>query len=96
MMRVHPPDDYAQGMNRASESELYEFHVRGELSEVTLAAFADYQARRHGGETILSGEVPDQAALFGVLDRIQALGIQLIEVRRAQTDSERRGPDAAT
>jgi hypothetical protein len=96
MMRVHPAADYAQGMNGANESEPYEFHVRGELSDVVLTAFAELQATRHQGETVLTGQMPDQAALFGVLDRIQALGIQLIEVRRAQTDSERRGPDAAT
>jgi hypothetical protein len=33
--------------------------------------------------------VPDQAALFGVLDRIEALGIPLIEVRRMQPASRR-------
>lgn len=85
-MRVRPGDAYAHCMNGASGSELYEFHVRGELSEATLAAFADFQATTRDGETILSGEVPDQAALFGILYRIEALGIQLIEVRRAQAE----------
>ena len=31
---------------------------------------------------MLRGRVPDQAALFGVLLRLQALGLELIEVRR--------------
>jgi hypothetical protein len=70
-------------MNRANASEIYDFHVRGELSDGVLAAFADLQATKRGGKTVLSGVVPDQAALFGVLDRIEALGIQLVEVRRA-------------
>jgi hypothetical protein len=82
-------------MNRAAGSERYEFHVHGELSDVVLTAFAELQATRHQGETVLIGQVADQAALFGVLDRIQALGIRLIEVRRAQPDSERGAPDAA-
>jgi hypothetical protein len=69
-------------MNRASASELYSFHVRGELSDGVLAAFAELEASKRDGETILFGPVPDQAALFGVLDRIESLGIQLIEVRR--------------
>lgn len=72
-------------------SELYEFRLRGELSEVTLIAFANFRATIRDGETILSGEVPDQAALFGVLDRIEALGIPLIAVGPRQQAS-RRGP----
>jgi hypothetical protein len=36
------------------------------------------------GETVLVGPITDQAALFGVLGQIQALGIHLIEVRRGQ------------
>ena len=89
MMHVHLLPDDAQSMNRAGGSNLYEFHVRGELSERILAAFGDLQATKREGETVLIGQVPDQAALFGVLDRIESLGIQLIEVRRAKPDSER-------
>ena len=85
-MRVPLPRDYAQAMNRSSEPDTYEFHVRGELSDVVLSAFADLQATRHQGETVLTGHVPDQSALFGVLDQIQALGIQLVEVRRADSN----------
>ena len=33
-------------------------------------------------ETVLHGDIADQAALHGVIDRIQALGLELIEVRR--------------
>jgi hypothetical protein len=33
-------------------------------------------------ETVLHGEIADQAALHGVLDQVQALGLELIEVRR--------------
>lgn len=74
-------------MSGANESELYEFHVLGELSEGVLMSFADLHATRRDGATILTGNVRDQAALFGVLDRIEALGIPLIEVRRARPAS---------
>jgi hypothetical protein len=75
-------------MNRPGQAERYEFHVLGELSDLILADFGNLTATKHQGETILSGLVPDQAALFGILDRIESLGIHLIEVRRVRLDSE--------
>jgi hypothetical protein len=33
-------------------------------------------------EPVLHGPVQDQAALYGLLDRIQVLGLELVEVRR--------------
>jgi hypothetical protein len=33
-------------------------------------------------ETVIHGPVQDQAALYGLLDQIQALGLELVEVRR--------------
>ena len=38
-------------------------------------------------ETVVHGEIVDQAALHGMLDRVQALGLELIEVRRLPTRS---------
>lgn len=41
------------------------------------------------GETTLSGQVPDQAALYGILNKIQALGFPLLSVlREAPPSSE--------
>lgn len=41
------------------------------------------------GETLLSGQVLDQAALYGILNKIQALGLPLLSVVRAATSPER-------
>jgi hypothetical protein len=38
-------------------------------------------------ETILSGRIEDQAELYGILQQVQALGLELIEVRRAALDT---------
>jgi len=35
-----------------------------------------------GGDTVLSGILADQAALYGELAKAEALGLELIEVRR--------------
>lgn len=56
--------------------------VRGLLSETLLAAFPTLRAEAHGAETVLVGTLSDQAALYGVLAQIEALGLELIEVRR--------------
>ena len=46
------------------------------------SAFPDLQVRARGGDTTLSGVLADQAALYGVLTQLEALGLELIEVRR--------------
>jgi hypothetical protein len=62
----------------------YQVRVRGRLSETILIAFPDLRAQVLGSVTVLAGELPDQAALFGVLDRIEALGLELLEVLRTE------------
>jgi hypothetical protein len=43
-------------------------------------AFGDLQVHTDHGRTVLSGELPDQPALYSVLERLQALGLDLIDV----------------
>jgi hypothetical protein len=35
-----------------------------------------------GGETVLTGPLEDRSALYGVLAQVEALGLELLEVRR--------------
>src|SRR5262245_34462509 len=67
----------------------YEFRVRGRLAERLLSSFDGFDAEIQPVETILSGEVADQAALHGVLEQIESLGLELVEVRQVD---ERRHP----
>jgi hypothetical protein len=60
----------------------YEVCVRGHLGETIRGAFPALQARTRGDQTVLTGVFVDQAALYGVLADIEALGLELIEVRR--------------
>jgi hypothetical protein len=45
-------------------------------------AFPGLRAQPRGEDTALTGALPDQAALYGVLAEIEALGLELLEVRR--------------
>ena len=62
----------------------YQVRVRGRLSETILVAFPDLRVLMLGPETVLAAELPDQAALFGVLNRIEELGLELLEVLRTE------------
>ena len=69
----------------------YEFRVRGRLGEGVLATFAGMDAEIEPVETILRGDVTDQAALHRILEQIRSLGLELVEVRRVGKDREPAG-----
>jgi hypothetical protein len=60
----------------------YSIRVSGRLGATTLAAFPDLVAKERGSETILAGQLPDCAALYGIIARLESLGLELLEVRR--------------
>ena len=60
----------------------YEIRVRGRLSDSVSGALEDFTASVTPAETVMRGELRDQSELHGVLERIQSLGLELIEVRR--------------
>jgi hypothetical protein len=60
----------------------YEIWVRGHLGETMRSAFPALRLQLRGTDTVLTGALPDQAALYGVLAEIEALGLELLEVRR--------------
>jgi hypothetical protein len=69
----------------------YEIRVKGRVSATVLAAFDGMQAEVLPVETVLYGDVVDRAALHGLLDRVQSLGLELVEIRRLPEGS---GPKA--
>jgi hypothetical protein len=66
----------------SSSANLYEIRVHGHLGEMMCAAFPELWARVDGADTVLTGLLLDQAAVFGVLAAIESLGFELLEVRR--------------
>jgi hypothetical protein len=67
----------------------YEVRVRGHLGATMLRAFPALRATTRDGDTLLRGPVADQAALHGVLAQIEALGLELLEVRRLTREQGR-------
>jgi hypothetical protein len=70
-------------MDEATGSVCYEIRVRGLLGSTLLGAFPDLHAQADGRETVLTGRLADQAALYGLLAQLESLGLELLEVRRA-------------
>jgi hypothetical protein len=66
----------------------YEIRIRGRITKAYRAAFDDLAVTENPVETVMRGSAIDQAALYGILDRIQALGLELIEVRRIPPSKE--------
>ena len=66
----------------------YEIRIKGRLSDSLLAAFEGMTATVEPVETVLHGPVEDQSSLHGLLDRIQSLGLELVEIRRLPAASE--------
>jgi hypothetical protein len=61
---------------------VYEIRVRGVLGGALLGAFPALKGVVQDGDTVLTGELADQAALHGVLYQIESLGLELIALRQ--------------
>ena len=66
----------------------YQIRVRGRLGETIRSAFPALRARAEGGDTVLTGVLADQAALYGLLAEAEALGLELIEVSRVRPSGQ--------
>ena len=65
----------------------YEIVVRGRLSRRYECAFDGARLIPHHGQTTLSADLVDQSQLYGLLNRLQDLGIELVSVNpAAETD----------
>ena len=66
---------------------LYVIRISGRLGATALSAFPALVHQVKDGETVLTGLLEDRSALFGVLAEIEALGLELVELRRIRPRS---------
>jgi hypothetical protein len=66
----------------ATTPGLYSIRIRGRLGATALSAFPSMVSQLKGSETVLTGLLEDRSALFGVLAQIEALGLELVELRQ--------------
>ena len=65
----------------ATPPGLYAIRIRGRLGATALSAFPTMRSELEGGDTVLSGWLEDRSAVFGVVAQIEALGLELLELR---------------
>jgi hypothetical protein len=78
-MRVHLPAFDHDVMDPTPAR--YVIRIHGHLGATVLSAFPALAPRRQGADTVLTGLL-DRSALYGVLAEIEALGLDLLEVRQ--------------
>ena len=69
---------------------LYTIRINGHLGAMMLSAFPAMVPQHHGAHTVLTGLL-DRSALYGVLAAIEALGLDLLELRKLTPDRESPG-----
>ena len=69
----------------AEQGNVYEIRFKGHLGERWASRFAEYELiRREDGTTLMVGPIADQSALYGLINRVRDLGLELISVNRAR------------
>ena len=68
--------------------EYYEIKVEGRLPAEADSHFDGLTTQEENGNTLLSGPIADQEALYAVLGRLRSLGLPLLSASRAEPDLE--------
>ena len=74
-------------------SSYYEIRVSGTLPPETLLDFDQLSASVEPVETVVHGQIQDQAALNGLLARLEEFGVQVLEIRRLHGTDPRNSQD---
>jgi hypothetical protein len=67
--------------NVATPPSVYTIRIKGRLGPTALSAFPSMVPELKCDETVLVGVLQDRSAMFGVIAQIEALGLELLELR---------------
>ncbi|WP_235734558.1 hypothetical protein [Nocardioides alcanivorans] len=73
----------ATGRGQGMSGTTYEIRVEGAMPVDLLSDLGPSLVATHELRTVMTGEFTDQAELHGLLRRIRALGLELVEIRAA-------------
>jgi hypothetical protein len=77
---------------RRGNGKVYRIVVRSELSDAYAVAFEGMEMQAKGGYTVLEGKIIDQPQLYGILARVNGLGLELLSVEALPEDAH-PGPE---
>jgi hypothetical protein len=65
----------------ATPPGLYTIRIKGRLGATALSAFPTMVSELKSGDTVLTGRLEDRSGVFGVVAQVEALGLELLELR---------------
>ncbi len=75
-------------MMHKGKGTVYRIVVRSELNGRYAVAFEGMEMDTKSGNTVLTGKIIDQPHLYGILDRINGLGLELLSVQALPDDAQ--------
>ena len=60
----------------------YMIRIKGRLGITALSAFPTMGSEVRTGDTVLTGLLEDRSAVYGILAQIEALGLEILELRQ--------------
>lgn len=78
-------------INQGQEVRIYRIRVKNHLGSDWEHWFDGFTITHHnGGVTVLTGEVVDQSALYGLLQKLQNLNVALLSIQQVENDDPER------
>jgi hypothetical protein len=71
---------------------MYTIRIKGRLGATALSAFPTMTYELKRSETVLTGLLQDQSAVYGLIAQIEALGLELIELRQVRATPKSASP----